>query len=294
MPYADDDVEYHGRVLAFRQELSRLGWNEGANVQFDERWTTDNMDRVHAGAASLVASQPDVVIAVGGRVVPVLMQLSRSVPIVIPGTVDPVGTGWVESLARPGGNVTGYTSLELSMFGKSLEILKQIAPAIDRVGLIYNSDNPTSAIFRRAIDGFAGRLLIEPVDLPIHQLADIERVVAVLADRPNDGAFFLPDLTVNALRSQIISLVERHHLPAIYSEAIFVRSGGLVSYDADRIELFRRAAGYVDRILRGENPAELPFQQPTKYELLINLRTARALGLEVPPTLLATADEVIE
>jgi putative ABC transport system substrate-binding protein len=173
MPFADGDAEYGSRVLAFRRELERLGWNE-ANVEFDERWTTDNMDRVRAGAASLLASQPDVVVAIGGRVVPILMQLSRSVPIVIPGTVDPVGTGWVESLARPGGNVTGYTSLELSMFGKSLEILKQIAPVTSRVGLIYNSANPTSAVFRRAIDGFAGRLRIEPVDLPIHQFADIE------------------------------------------------------------------------------------------------------------------------
>jgi putative ABC transport system substrate-binding protein len=294
MPYAEGDAEFAARVLALRQELARFGWKEGVNVQFDERWTSDNMDRIRANAASLLASNPDVVVTTGGRVVPVLMQLSRSVPIVLPGTVDPVGTGWVQSLARPGGNVTGFTALELSMFGKILEVLKQIAPATTRVGLIYNPDNPTSVVFRRTIEAFAGRLAIEPVDLPIHELADIERAVASLTERPNAGIFFLPDLTINALRTEVVALAERRRLPAMYSEAMFVKSGGLVFYGVDRIDLYRRAAGYVDRILRGEKAGDLPFQQPTKYQLMINLNTAKALGLRVPNTLLVAADEVIE
>jgi putative ABC transport system substrate-binding protein len=294
MPYAEGDAEFAARVGALRQELARLGWKDGVNVQFDERWTTDNMDRIRANAVSLLASNPDVVVTTGGRVVPILMQLSRSVPIVLPGTVDPVGTGWVQSLARPGGNVTGFTALELSMFGKILEVLKQIAPATTRVGLIYNPDNPTSVVFRRTIEAFAGGLAIEPIDLPIHGLGDIEHAVASLTDQPNAGIFFLPDLTINALRTEVIALAERRRLPAMYSEAMFVKSGGLVFYGVDRIDLYRRAAGYVDRILRGEKAGELPFQQPTKYQLMINLNTAKALGLRVPNTLLVAADEVIE
>jgi putative tryptophan/tyrosine transport system substrate-binding protein len=222
------------------------------------------------------------------------MRLSRLVPIILPTSIDPVGIGWVESLARPGGNVTGFTVLELSMFGKTLEILKQIAPATTRVGLIYNPDNPNSRIYRRTIEPFASRLAVEPVDLPIHGLADIERAVASLADRANASVFFLPDITTNALRAEVIPLVGRHRLPAIYSEPMFVKNGGLAYYGADRLDLYRRAAGYIDRILRGEKPGELPFQQPTKYQFLLNLSAAKTLGLELPPTLLATADEVIE
>jgi putative ABC transport system substrate-binding protein len=294
MPFAEGDAEFGARVRVLRQELARLGWIEGSNLQFDERWTTDNMDRVRANAASLLASNPDVVVATGGRVIPVLLQISRLVPIVVPTAFDPVGIGWIESLARPGGNVTGFTTLELSIFGKMLEILKQIAPATTRVGLIYNPDNPNSVVFRRTVESFAGPLSVEPVDLPIHGLADIERAVARLADRPDAGILFLPDITVIALRAEVITLVGRYRLPAMYSEPFFVKSGGLAYYGADRNDLFRRAAGYVDRILRGEKPGELPFQQPTKYQLIINLRAARALGLEFPATLLVLADEVIE
>jgi putative ABC transport system substrate-binding protein len=294
MPYAEGDAELGARVRELRQELARLGWTEGNNVQFDERWTTDNMDRVRANAVSLIALNPDVVVALGGRVVPILLQLSRSIPIVLPSSIDPVGIGWAESLARPGGNVTGFTAFELSMFGKALEILKQIAPAITRVGLIYNPDNPSSVVFRRTIEPFAGRLGVEPVDLPIHGLADLEGAVTHLADRPNAGVFFVPDVTVSGLGAKVIPVVEQRRLPTMYSDAIFVKSGGLAFYGADRLELFRRAAGYVDRILRGEKAGELPIQQPTKYKLMLNLKTAKALGLTVPPHLLVAADEVIE
>ena len=294
MPYPRGDSENEARVRAFKQELAKLGWTDGGNIRFDERWTTDDMSRVWAEAASLMASNPDVVVATGGRVVPVLMQLSRSIPIVLPGVSDPVGVGWVQSLAHPGGNVTGFTSLELSTLGKSLEILKQIAPAVVRVALIYNPDNPNSVHYRRISEAASAPLAIEVIDHPIHGLADIDRAVTNLADRGNSGIFFLPDLTTNALRDDVVGLVARRRVPAIYSEPFFVKLGGLAFYGADRLEGFRRSAGYVDRILRGEKPGDLPFQQPTKYELILNRTAAKALGLELSPALLALADEVIE
>jgi len=294
VPYPKGDLEFEVRVRAFRQELGKLGWTDGDNLQFDERWTADNMELVWAEAASLVASNPDAILATGGRVTPVLMQLTRSIPIVIPVASDPLGVGWATSLARPGGNITGFAMLELSVLGKTLEILKQIAPAIVRVALIYNPDNPNTVFYRRTFQAAAGPLAVEPLDIPIHGLVDVERAVASLADQQNSGILFPGDLTTSALRREIVALVARRRLPAIYSESAFMRVGGLASYGADGVDLYRRSAGYVDRILRGEKPGDLPFQQPTKYQLVLNLKTAKALGLEVSPTLLALADEVIE
>jgi putative ABC transport system substrate-binding protein len=252
------------------------------------------MDLVRSHAASLVASNPDIIVVAGGRIVPVLMRLTRSIPVVLPGASDPVGVGWAQSLARPGGNVTGFTGFELSMLGKSLELLKHIAPAVVRVALIYNPDNPNSVFYRRISEGASAPLAIELIDLPIHDLPDIERAVTNLADRSNSGIFFLPDITTNALRDQVVALVAQRRVPAIYSDSFFVKIGGLAFYGPDRMEGFRRSAGYVDRILRGEKPGDLPFQQPTKYELMINSTAAKALGLELSPALLALADEVIE
>jgi putative tryptophan/tyrosine transport system substrate-binding protein len=294
MPFAKGDSEGEARIRAFKQELAKLGWTDGGNIQFDERWPADNMALVRSHAASLVASNPDIIVASGGRIVPVLMRLTRSIPIVLPGATDPVGVGWAQSLARPGGNVTGFTAFELAMLGKSLEIMKQIAPAVVRVALIYNPDNPNSVHYRRISEGASARLAIETVDHPIHGLADIDRAVASLADRGNSGIFFLPDITTNALRDDVVALVARRRVPAIYSDSFFVKIGGLAFYGPDRTDLFRRSAGYVDRILRGEKPGDLPFQQPTKYELMINRTAAKALGLELSPALLALADEVIE
>jgi putative tryptophan/tyrosine transport system substrate-binding protein len=294
MPYPKGDPEMGIRVRAFREELGKLGWTDGANVQFDERWTADHMDRVWAEAASLIASNPDAILATGGRVIPVLMQLSRSIPIVIPGASDPLGVGWATSLARPGGNITGFTMFEVSIFGKTLALLKQIAPAITHVAFIYNPDNPNTVVYRRTIEDAAGPLAVEPIAVPIHGFADIDRAVAALADRQNSAVLFPTDLTTVALRDEIVALIARHRLPAIYSDPAFMRAGGLAFYGPDRIDLYRRSAGYADRILRGEKPGDLPFQQPTKYELILNLKTAKALRLELSPTLLALADEVIE
>ena len=294
MPYAKGDSEHEARVRAFKQELAKLGWADGGNVRFDEHWTTDNMDIVRTHAADVVASNPDIIVTIGGRVVPVFMRLTHFIPVVLPTASDPVGVGYAKSLAHPGGNVTGFTSFELSMLGKSLEILKQIAPAIVRVALIYNPDNPNTAYYRRISHAASAPLALEVIDLPIHTLADIDRAVTNLADRGNSGIFFLPDLTTNALRDDVVGLVGRRRVPAIYSEPFFVKLGGLAFYGPDRTAGFRGAAGYVDRILRGEKPGDLPFQQPTKYELMINRTAAKALGLELSPALLALADEVIE
>jgi len=294
MPYAKGDAENEARVQAFRQKLANLGWVQGRNVEFDERWTTDNMDTVRSQAASLMASNPDVVITTGGRVVPVLMHLSTSIPIVLPGAGDPVRMGYAKTLARPGGNVTGFALLELSTLGKSIEIFKQIAPAVARVALIYNPDNPNSVVYRRIAEEVSGLFGIEPISSPIHGLDDIDRAISGLAKDANCGIFFLPDITTIGLRREIVELAARHSVPAMYWDPSFVKLGGLAFYGVDRLELFRQSADYVDRILRGEKAGDLPFQEPTKYGLSINVRTARALGLTIPQPLLATADEVIE
>jgi putative ABC transport system substrate-binding protein len=239
MPFARGDSETEARVGAFKQELAKLGWTEGGNIRFEEHWTTDNMDRVRADAAALVASNPDVIVTYGGRVVPVFMRLTRSIPMVLPSASDPVGVGWVQSLARPGGNVTGFTGFELSTLGKSLELLKKIAPAVVRVALIYNPDNPNSVVYRRIFEAASASLTIAPIDLPIHGLADIERAVTNLAEPGNSGIFFLSDATTNALRDDIVDLVARRRVPAIYSEPFFVKLGGLAFYGPDRMEGFR-------------------------------------------------------
>jgi putative ABC transport system substrate-binding protein len=249
---------------------------------------------VRANAAGLLELKPDVVVAVGGRVIPVLMRLTRTVPIVVPGGTSPVESGWVESLARPGGNVTGFSPLELSIIGKQVEVLKELVPSISRVAAIHNPDNPNAALYVRSFESFAGTLSIEPGVAPIYGLSDIQRVVESFADLRNSGILFLPDVTTNALRDEIIALVARHRVPAVFTERAFVLHGGLASYGSDRTDIFRRAASYVDRVLRGEKPGDLPYQQPTKYELMINLKTAQSLGIAIPPTLLARADEVIE
>jgi putative ABC transport system substrate-binding protein len=274
--------------------LRKSGWASGINVQFDERWTIDNMDLIRSAVTNLVELKPDVILATGGRVIPVLAETTRSVPIVVPGGVDPVGRGYAESLARPGGNITGFATMELSVIGKMLQTLKEIAPQLSRVTVISNPDNPAAVLVTRSAQSAAVPLSIEVIYAPIRGLADIERVVAAAATQPNSGIFVPLDLTINAVMEQTVAVIARHRLPAVYSERIAVPLGGLVFYGADRIDIFRRAAGYVDRILKGEKPGDLPYQQPTKYELVLNRKTATALGLEIPTKLLFTADEVIE
>jgi putative ABC transport system substrate-binding protein len=294
MPFSPGDSESQARVRAFREELRKRGWASGVNVQFDERWTIDNMDLIRSAATNLVELKPDAILAVGGRVIPALMQMTRSIPIVVPGGVDPVGRGWAESLARPGRNITGFATMELSVISKMMQMLKDMAPSIARVAFVGNPDNPEAAVFARLFQAAAETLSVEPTVSHVHSIADIERAVARVAAQPDSGIFFPLDVTVSAWMEQIIALVAQHRLPAVYSERFAVGLGGLLFYGADRIEIFRRAASYVDRILRGEKPGDLPYQQPTEYQLVINRKTANALGLEIPLKLLFTADEVIE
>jgi putative ABC transport system substrate-binding protein len=294
MPYPPTEVDVVQRVLAFREELQRRGWTPGTNAQFDEQWTGDDMDLIRSAAANLVELNPEVILATGGRVIPILMEMTHTIPVIVAGGSEPVARGYVESLARPGGNVTGFANAELSVIGKMLQTLKEIAPQVSRVVLMFNPDNPGTSLVAHEFESAAGSLGVESTVARVHGLADIEQAVAEAAARPNGGIFVASDLTLSKFAEQTAAAVARHRLPAIYPERRFVAKGGLAYYGSDRIELYRNAAVYADRILRGEKPGDLPYQQPTKYDLVINLKTAKVLGLTLPPALLARADEVIE
>jgi putative ABC transport system substrate-binding protein len=252
------------------------------------------MDLVRADAAALLALNPDVILTSSDRVIRIFTTLTSSVPIVVALVLDPVASGAVESLARPGRNVTGFSVVESSIIGKMLETLKQIVPGLSRVGMIHNPDNPVGPIFLRLFETSAMHLAVHPIDLPIHNLADVENAVASMANQPNGGLLFPPDATIFLHRAQVLALVARHRVPAIYGSPVFAAAGGLVSYGAESVALFRQSAGYVDRILRGEKAGELPFQHPTTYRFVVNLKTANALGITVPASVLTRADELIE
>jgi putative ABC transport system substrate-binding protein len=288
------DEESSRRLAAFRLGLRELGWKENENVQIEERWGVADMGLIRRYAAELVDLRPDVIVVEAARTAPVVQQATRTIPIVFVGLSDPIAQGLVESLAHPGGNITGFTLFEWSIMGKLLEALKQFAPGITHVAAPFNPDNPSAALHGRAFEAAAATLAIQPIKAPVHDGAEIERVIETLAGEPNSGLLLLPDLTTIIHRDLIIRLAAKYRLPAIYSYKIFASDGGLMSYGVDIVELFRRSASYVNRILRGEKPGDLPVQQPVKFELVINLKTAKALGLEISPMLLARADEVIE
>jgi putative ABC transport system substrate-binding protein len=282
-------------ITAFAQGLAELGWTVGRDVRIEYRWGAGDTDRFRRYAAELVALSPDVVLAASGSIVGAFQQASRTVPIVFVNTIDPVGGGWVESLSRPGTNATGFASFEFSMSGKWLELLKEIAPGVKRVAVIRDPSVPAGSGGLAAIQTVAPSLGVELTPVGVRDGDEIERAITTFA-RASNGALIMvgPISSVQRHRDLIIALAVRHRLPAVYPNRPFVISGGLMSYGPDPIHSYRRAAGYVDRILKGEKPADLPVQAPTKYELVINLKTAKALGLEVPPMLLARADEVIE
>ena len=294
MAFAADLPEAPVRVAALAQGLQELGWTVGGNVRIDYRWATSGADRSRY-AAELVALVPDVILTTAGSTVGALQQASRTVPIVFVTTVDPVGGGWVASLARPGGNATGFTAFEFSMSGKWLELLKEVAPGVKRVAVIRDPAVPAGSGGFAAIQTVAPSLGVELTPVGVRDAGEIERDVAAFARAANGGLIIVgPVSSIAPHHKLIVALAARHRLPAVYGPRFYVVDGGLISYGSDAIDQYRRAAGYIDRILKGEKPADLPVQAPTKYELVINLKTARALGLDVPPTLLVRADEVIE
>src|SRR5262249_44980738 len=228
MPFSPTDKEIQERVQAFKEELRKLGWTAGINVQFDERWTMDNMDLIRAAAANLLELKPDVVVAIGGRVIPILMKLTSSIPIIVPGGTSPVERGWIKSLARPGGNVTGIAPAELSLIGKMLQTLKEIAPNLSHVAMIYNPDNPGATLYSQSFKDAAVSLAIQPIIAHVHNLADIEDVIKTSSERPNGGIFFAPDVTVGAHLEQIVPIVARYRVPSIYSDPLAVNIAGLI------------------------------------------------------------------
>jgi putative ABC transport system substrate-binding protein len=294
MPAAADDTDFQARVGAFLQALALLGWTIGRNVRIDTRWATADADSIRRHAAELVALAPDVILAHGASTVGPLLQATRTVPIVFPVASDPVGAGFVDSLARPGGNVTGFMTAEYSIGGKYLELLKEIAPGLTRVAVLRDPTQGSGTSQFAAIQAVAPSLRMEVHPINTRDVGEIERAVAAHARAPNGGLIVTAGGLSQLHRDLIVTLAARHKLPTVYYERFFVAVGGLISYGPDFIDQYRRAAGYVDRILKGEKPADLPVQAPTKYELVINLKTAKALGLTVPPALLARADEVIE
>ena len=293
LPLAKDDPHYQPWLTAFRQVLQELGWVDGRNIRIDIQLAPNHAE-IRKQAAELVALAPDVILAHGASTVGPLLQATRAVPIVFPIAGDPVGAGFVDSLARPGGNVTGFMTFEYSMSGKWVELLKQIAPDVMRAAVVRDAGSPTGMASFGVIQAMAPSLKVEvtPVNMP--NAGEIERVVTAFAQSPNGGLIVTASGAALVNRDLIIALAARHKLPAVYFERSFVAAGGLVSYGADFSALYRKAAGYVDRILKGEKPADLPVQTPTKYETVINLKTAKALGLTVPQAWLATTDDVIE
>jgi len=294
LPAAADDAEFQTRVGAFLQGLQELGWTIGRNVRVDTRWATSNAASIRKHAAELAALAPDAILAFGASTVGPLLQETRTVPIVFPVVGDPVAAGFVESLARPGGNATGFMTFEYGMAGKWLELLKQIAPVVTRVAVLRDPAIPTGPAQFGVIQAAAPSAGMEVRTVDVRDAREIERGIAALARASNGGLIITASAGSQVHHNLIITLAARHKLPAVYYERLFASAGGLISYGPDFVDRFRRAAGYVDRILKGEKPADLPVQAPTKYELVINLKTAKALGLEIPQTLLATADEVIE
>jgi len=289
-----NDPEAQSRVVAFENGLRELGWVKGRNLSIEYRWAGDG-NLLRDDAAELLAMAPDLILANSTPVTAALREHTGAVPIVFTQVTDPVGQGLVPNLAHPGGNLTGFTSFEFSIGTKWLEALKQTAPRVTRVALVFNPQSaPYADLFLRPVEAAAPAFSVAPIRAAVRDPADVDRVFNALAREPNGGLMVLPDISMINYREAIIALAARHRVPAIYPFRFFAASGGLMSYGTDVTEVFRRAAAYVDRVLKGTTPDELPIQAPTKYELIINLKTAKALGLTIPPGLLAIADEVIE
>jgi len=294
MNLAADDAEGQARIAAFLQGLQQLGWTDGGNVRIDYRWAAGDVGRFQRYAEELLALAPDVILAAAAPSVQALQRATRTVPIVFANVSDPVASGFVQSLARPGGNTTGFMQFEYGLSGKWLELLKQVAPDVTRAAVLRDPDVGTGTTQFAVIQAMAPLLRVEVNPVNVRDPSEIRRAVEAFARSPNGGLIVTASGLAVRHHDLITMLAARHRLPAVYFARHYVAAGGLISYGPDQVEQFRQAAGYVDRILKGEKPADLPVQAPTKYELVINLKTARALGIEIPPTVLARADEVIE
>ena len=296
MPFAEDDPEALIRVATFSQKLQELGWVVGRNIRLEARWSGVDPGRTRRSAAELAAIAPDVILAAGTPALVALGNEKPSIPIVFVAVPDPVGQGLVANLARPGGNVTGFANLDFPVDGKWLELLKAIAPGVTRVLLLFNPQAAADGGSRlsRLLGEGARSLAVESSVGPVRERGEIERTIEAFARPPAGGLLVLPDNFINAHRELIVALAEKYRLPAVYPSRVFVTAGGLLSYGVDVLDMYRGAASYVDRVLKGTIPGDLPVQQPTRFELVINLKAAKALGLTVPPSLLTLADEVIE
>ena len=294
MPGSSDDAEYQARMVAFRQGLQQFGWSDGRNVRIETRWAAGDANLFRKYAAELVALAPDVILAPGNTSLGLLLQATRTLPIVFATILDPVGAGFVDSLARPGGNATGFISFEYGQSAKWLELLKQIAPSLTRVAVLRDPATAAGIGQFAAIQSVAPSLGVELRPIDVREADEIERAVTTFALSSNGGLVVTASAGTAVHLDLILTLAARNKLPAIYSDRHYVTGGGLISYGPDRVDQYRRAAGYVDRILKGEKPADMPVQAPTEYALVINLKTAKALGLTIPPAVLARADEVIE
>jgi putative ABC transport system substrate-binding protein len=296
MAIAEGDREGQARVAAFREGLQKLGWAEGRNIRIDTRWATPrDAEARQRFAKELVALQPDLILSQATPTTATLLQQTRTIPIVFVGVSDPIGSGFVASFARPGGNVTGFITMEPTMAGKWLELLKEIAPRVTRAALLFNpATAPYAEYYLTPFKSAAASFAVQAIIAPVRDTLELASAIAALAREPNGGLMTMPDTFLNAHRAQITSLVARHRLPAVYPFRFFAELGGLMSYGSDLVDDYRRAAGYADRILKGAKPSELPVQAPVKFELVINLKTAKALGLDVPWQLQQRADEVIE
>jgi putative tryptophan/tyrosine transport system substrate-binding protein len=296
MAFNENDPEAKAQLSGFTKGLAELGWSDGRNLRIDVRWAADSVDRMRMLANELVGLQPDVILANSTPVTAALQRETRTIPIVFAPTADPVGSGFVVSLGRPGGNITGFINMEAGMAGKWLELLTEIAPRVRRAAIMFNPDTAPSggSYFLPAFEAAARSLKVEPIAAPVHGDAEIETVIASLGHEPRGGLIVASDGFVFIHRAPIISLAARNNVPAVYWHSAYAKDGGLLAYGSDLVDIFHRSASYVDRILRGGKPADLPVELPVKFDMAINLKTAKALGLTVPQSILLQADEVIE
>jgi putative ABC transport system substrate-binding protein len=290
----ENDPLYKSFVSAFIQALAGLGWTDGRNARMDLRWHGDDTNRIQALAQELVRLQPDIILATSTAATVALQRETQTIPIVVASVSDPVATGIVARLDRPSGNVTGFANFEASLGGKWLELLSEIAPGLKRAGIMFHPDNPGASLYVPSLETAARSLKVVPIPAPVRSDVEIETAIIALGREPGGGLVVMPDTTTFVHRAPLILAAARNNVPAVYAFSEFVRDGGLLYYGIDRIDTFRRAASYVDRILRGEKPGDLPVQFPTKFEMVVNRKTATALGLAIPPSILLRADEVIE